>query len=351
MAIYELHQDSIAALRLTSFAELEIRERQDLQRLLRTSIDVVAPDTLVISEEFGEWEDSRRRIDLLALDRRANLVVIELKRSDDGAHMELQALRYAAMVSSMTFTRAAEVYQRYLARNNRAQDDARQRILEFLDWDEPAAGAFAEDVSIVLVAANFSKEITTTVMWLNERELDIRCVRIQPYDLDGRRLIDVQQIVPLPEATDYQVQLKEKAAEQRARVAGDGRDFTRYDLRIGGQAYTAQNKRYLMYRVIRAAVESGVARDALPIPPSKWCQVQGDARDTESFIALAQTQLTPGRSFEVRRWFVKQDQLFHANGMTLALSNQWSGSDVRAAIDQIANRHPELGISYVASAP
>ena len=55
-------------------------------------------ETLVISEEFGEWEESRRRIDLLGLDKDANLVVIELKRTEDG---ELQSIRYAAMVSTM----------------------------------------------------------------------------------------------------------------------------------------------------------------------------------------------------------------------------------------------------------
>ena len=57
------------------------------------------PSGMVLAEEFGEWEASRRRIDLLVLDKDANLVVVELKRTDDGGHMELQALRYAAMVS------------------------------------------------------------------------------------------------------------------------------------------------------------------------------------------------------------------------------------------------------------
>ena len=32
--------------------------------------------------------------------------MIELKRTDDGGHMDLQAIRYAAMVSSMTFAQA-----------------------------------------------------------------------------------------------------------------------------------------------------------------------------------------------------------------------------------------------------
>ena len=71
MPIYELTKDSIDPLPETTFAQLGIGERSDLQRLLRDNVEVVAPGTLVISEEFGSWEDSRRRIDLLAIDKEA----------------------------------------------------------------------------------------------------------------------------------------------------------------------------------------------------------------------------------------------------------------------------------------
>jgi hypothetical protein len=98
-------------------------------------IEVVAPDLLIISEEFGEWEESKRRIDLLAIDKDANLVVIELKRSDDGGHMDLQAIRYAAMVSAMTFERVVELYADHL-RPLGKEADARAEILEFLGWGE-----------------------------------------------------------------------------------------------------------------------------------------------------------------------------------------------------------------------
>jgi RecB family endonuclease NucS len=121
MAIYEISNDNFRKIDETSFSLAGLHERQDLQRLLRTQIEIVSPDTLVIAEEFSQWEDSYRRIDLLGIDRNANLVVIELKRTADGGHMHLQSIRYAAMISAMTFARAVEVYTGFL--NSIGSDD------------------------------------------------------------------------------------------------------------------------------------------------------------------------------------------------------------------------------------
>lgn len=214
MPLFEFTKGAIVPVSATSFTSEGIAERADLQRLLRTQIDVIAGDVLVIGEEFGDWEDSKRRIDLLAVDRDANLVVIELKRTDDGGHVELQAIRYAAMVSAMTFEQASSSFAKFLHTQG-ATDDAQARLLEFLGWDEPDEENFAQDVRIVLVSADFSREVTTAVLWLNQRNLDIRCVRLKPYKLGDRVLIDAEQIIPLPEAQDYQVHMREKNDRER----------------------------------------------------------------------------------------------------------------------------------------
>lgn len=189
-------------------------ERRDIQSAIRDRIEIIAPDTLVIAEEFSEWSGSLRRIDLLGISRDGGLVVIELKRNDTGEHMELQALRYAAMVSTLTFRRAVEVYSNYL-RKRGIEKEAETEILSFLGWDEPQETSFAQDVRIILAAADFSRELTTTVMWLNERDLDIRCVRLIPYLYDGKILLDVQQVIPLPEAENYQIKIREQSEERR----------------------------------------------------------------------------------------------------------------------------------------
>jgi hypothetical protein len=215
MAIYEITSDQIKKLGETTFGKEKIKEREDLQRLLRENIDVISPDTLVLDDEFSDWQDSKRRVDILALDKNANLVVIELKRTEDGGHMELQAIRYAAMVSTLTFERAVEIHDRYLSKYGH-EGDAQTKILKFLGWEEADDERFAQDVRIILASGDFSKELTTSVMWLNNRDMDIKCVRIKPYSDGGRVLIDVQQVIPLPEAEDYQVKVREKEQQKRS---------------------------------------------------------------------------------------------------------------------------------------
>lgn len=216
MALHIIENNEIRSLKPVTFEKVNLKEREDLQRLLRDRIDIIVEDGMVIAEEFGRWDDSARRIDLLVLDKDANLVVVELKRTDDGGHMELQAIRYAAMVSTMTFVQAVEAHEVYLRQRGSSQN-AKDAILQFLDWEDDIDKRFAELVRIVLVSADFSKEITTTALWLNERGLDIRCVRLKPYEMNSRVVLDVQQLIPIPEAQDYIIQVGIKQRSEQAR--------------------------------------------------------------------------------------------------------------------------------------
>ncbi len=217
MPIYEASAQLLTAIPVTSFAVLGFKERGDLQRLLAARIDALEGGLLVLAEEFADWADSVRRIDLLCLDSEARLVVVELKRDEDGGHMELQALRYAAMVSAMTFDQAVATLARHRKEDEAA---ARAAILAHLGWAMPQEDAFAKETRIILAAANFGKEITTTVLWLRGRyDLDIRCVRLRPYRMDDNRLLlDIQTLIPLPEAEAFQTRIgAKKAAEQKER--------------------------------------------------------------------------------------------------------------------------------------
>ncbi len=348
MAIYEILDDGFRRVEETSFGAAGIRERADLQRLLRNHVEVVSPETLVISEEFGEWQDSRRRIDLLGIDKDANLVVIELKRTDDGGHMELQAIRYAAMVSTMTFERAVDVYAEHLGRIG-SDLDSRPSLLEFLEWDEPDEDSFAPNVRIVLAAADFSEELTTAVMWLNEQGLDIRCVRIKPYNYSGQILADVQEVIPLPEARDWIG--KKQQQKQAARKFTP--DLTKYDVTVEGKAHTRLSKRAAIYAVVKFLCDSGVAPEKIaarvPWRENSMFRSAEGTLDMAAFVqCMRQEEERSGKRFEERRFFCADDELIRAEGRTYAFTNQW-GQRCISAINNLIQAFPEHGITCTKS--
>jgi len=318
MAIYKLKQNEIADLTETSFESESILERRDLQRLLREKIGIISPDTLVIAEEFGEWDGSKRRIDLLGIDKEARLVVIELKRTETGAHMELQAIRYAAMLSTATFESIVKIYERYLTDTGQAEKDARSELLAFLGWDEPQEDLFASDVRIVLASAEFSKELTTSVMWLNQRELDIRCVRLKLYKSldDDQIFIDVQQVLPMPEAADYQIRVREKEEKSKdAKLAAvTNRDLTKY--RFNGQTY---GKGRLVLAVVKFFVEENpdITLDELRTKfPDRLQRGVGIIKEISLLTESAKKN---------RRYYDRPDEVIHlSNGnRTIVVCSQW----------------------------
>lgn len=340
MVVYKFTRDAIVPIETPTFSELGITERSDLQRLLRDQIEIIAPDTLVISEEFADWDDSRRRIDLLAIDKEANLVVVELKRTDDGGHMELQAIRYAAMVSSMTFAQAVRFLSEYLKSRGDTRD-AEQTILTFLGWPEPREDDFAADVRVVLASAEFGKEITTAVLWLRDKGVDIRCVRIKPYGTKDLTLLDVQQVVPLPEAEDYQIRVREK--NQLERVArASARDYTKYQVTIDGHITENLPKRRAVLQIVRAIVEAGVAPETLQRDISwKYLYFKAEGHLTGAQIEAA--MLAHGKT-ETIRYFTADTELVYFGGATYAVSNQWGPRSMEAVQNMIA-RCPSRTIS------
>ena len=349
MPIYEFTLNGISPLETTTFSSAGQHERRDLQRLLRERIEVIAPETLVIAEEFGDWEDARRRIDLLAIDKRANLVVIELKRSEDGGHMELQSIRYASMVSTMTFDQASDVFGRYLKELGKEDPNPRAAMLDFLEWDEPDDEKFGQDVRIILASADFSKELASSVLWLIDHGIDLSCIRLRPYTLSGRLLVDVQQIIPLPEAADYQFQVREKIRKEREARVGAA-DFTRFDVRIGDDIFPSMWKRNAVFLICKRLCDTGTRPDEITdlfdFRSRVWYSVDGTVDAPEFERRAIEKAASGGPNFHRNRWFCEDDKLVRADGKTYAFSNQWGGPEWRRAMEVLKEKYLKLRIDF-----
>jgi hypothetical protein len=345
--LYAIDGDKLTKQEVKDFSALGIKERGDLQRLLRAEPAALGEELLVIAEEFGEWEDSKRRIDLLALDREARLVVIELKRTDDGGHMELQALRYAAMVSAMTFDEVVANYAKNRTKSPDADGDARDEVAEFIGRSEDEGSIeIATDVRIILVSANFGREITTTVLWLNKFDgMDIRCVKLSPYHLDGKVYLDIQQVIPLPEAQDYQVKLRRKEmARERSNTVVNGRDFTQYHVIVNGKESEPLRKRQAILAMVKELGKSGVPYETIAglLRSSALRSVPGVIEDPEEFLEALRADRPTA---DPRRWFFQDPLVDKDHDRTWALTKMW-GSNTEDVLQKLSTSFPDQGLSF-----
>ncbi len=342
----------------TSFAREGIQERAHLQAALRDHIELVDPDLLVVAEEFGDFEGAHRRIDLLCLSRDGRLVVLELKRTVDGGHMDLQAIRYAAMVSTMTFqllVRAFAKYRRDRTVAAASETDARSELLAWLEWDDENDPVLSREVGIVLVSEDFSPEITTTVLWLNEfHDFDIRCVRLSPYNHAGVLLLDVQQVIPLPEAADYMVRVRQKEQSLVRQTQGTAnQDRTKFVVATPGGVSDPLPKRGAVLRLVQGLVESGLpistikdALESVPRATGKLIVVDGVFTDADELWDAVELQLD--RSPENRkRWHL--DDPIHDAGRTWILNNNW-GIQTRDVFARLLSLAPVPGFAVEESA-
>ena len=207
----------------TTFHDLGFREREHLQEWIAKTPSCLDEELLIIQKEFDGFADTNERLDLLALDRSGALVIIENKLDDTGRDVTWQALKYVSYCSTLSKTQIISIYQEYLDKQGKGEK-AEDKLEDFFDGtsvDEIELND--QDQRMILVAGNFRKEVTSTVMWMINHNISVKCFKATPYKHGEDLLLDIEQIIPVKESTDYFIKMADKAKEsQNAKVSNKG---------------------------------------------------------------------------------------------------------------------------------
>lgn len=214
--MYKIHKadNSISKLQDVSFKDLQVTERRNLQEWIAKSPECLGEDLLIIQKEFNGFEETNERLDLLALDREGNLVVIENKLDDSGKDVTWQAIKYASYCSTLSYVQILDIYGRYLKKNGivSTPEEKLEEFFESSDYESKIN--LVNSQRIIMVAGEFQKEITSSVIWLLSNGLNIKCFKAKPYLLDSQALVNFEQIIPLVETQDLTIKMADKQKEE-----------------------------------------------------------------------------------------------------------------------------------------
>jgi hypothetical protein len=197
----DIENKKLIKIPVSSFSELNLKERFDIQEWIDGTPEILGEALLIIGKEL--ILPSGKRLDLLAVDKLGALCIIELKRDNSGTDVEWQAIKYASYCSSFS---QDEIYKHFAEYLGSDTDDAQLKIEEFINCEPEDLN---QQQRIILVSKEFHSEVISAVLWLRESDIDVECIRLTPYsDASGSLFINPEIIIPLPEAKDY-IQKKE----------------------------------------------------------------------------------------------------------------------------------------------
>jgi hypothetical protein len=144
---------------------------RDLEALIVNHPELLGEELLVLGSQLAEFAEDRDRLDVLAVDRDGELVLVELKVDDAFRVTDLQALAYAGAYSTASPTQLARTFAKSLPNNGdeSSTERAREMITEFVsDLEEFEDWQPSRQVRVKLVAPSFPARVLSTVKWLGD---------------------------------------------------------------------------------------------------------------------------------------------------------------------------------------
>lgn len=208
------NSNTIQKIKEKSFSELGFKEREHLQEWISKNPECLGEDLLIIQKEFDGFNDTYERLDLLAIDKQGNLVIIENKLDDSGRDVTWQAQKYASYCSTLKKEQIRKIYQELLDKEANGEN-AEENLIEFFEANDFSEITInnGQTQRIILIAANFRKEVTSTVLWLLNYKLRIQCFKVTPFENNGSLLLNIEQIIPMHESEEYIISMADKTQE------------------------------------------------------------------------------------------------------------------------------------------
>lgn len=151
-----------------------------LQSMIVADSRILSDDWMLIGKEV---DTGHGPVDLLAINRDASLVLIELKRGKTPRDVMAQALDYAATIESLQLEKITEIYASFKPSRS-LTDDFKSEFGQPLDED-----AFNESHEIIIVASELDDRTERIVSYLRKHNIPINVLFFQVFTHGTEQLI------------------------------------------------------------------------------------------------------------------------------------------------------------------
>lgn len=181
----------------TRLSDHDLSEDDLREWILANPSQILEEDLLIIGREVSvaRLNDG---IDILALDRDGNIVVVELKRGVLRGGVDFQVLKYVSYVSRWNYEDIKQQFEKFLqsrwGKDLYGDDASFQETLQEFANDDYEVNSTQR---IILAGDSVREKIGSVVLWLRKQDIDARIVELSLfYDENEDLYLDSKLLVP-----------------------------------------------------------------------------------------------------------------------------------------------------------
>lgn len=202
MALWKVEGEEAHLLQETNFVEEKIPESK-LEEWVESNPKLLGEPLFVFGRQV-QVEGLLDTIDLLALDLTGAVVVIEMKRADLRAPVDIQGLRYASYVSRWDSEALDVVASGYFAdEEDRSLEERFQEFAESEGTDEDYELNHVQRV--IIVGQTVKDRLGSVALWLRDQGVDIKLVEIHPFREANALYLEPLVIIPPPTTEQWEI--------------------------------------------------------------------------------------------------------------------------------------------------
>jgi hypothetical protein len=193
--------EDVSTLETATLQEEGFRENDLREWIINSPESILGEDFRLIGREVSVKQIGDG-IDLLAIDRDANVVAIELKRGTLKPKVDFQGLKYAAYTSHWDYSKLRDQFKKFRSTEwgGKLYEDE-TTFTEVLDEFCNEDYTLNQDQRIVFVGESVRKRLDIVLRWLSDRSIDISVIEFQLLKDSDRLYLDAEQTIPTPEHT------------------------------------------------------------------------------------------------------------------------------------------------------
>ena len=157
--------------------------------------------------------DVGKKLDLIALDKYARLIVIELKRGYAPREIIAQVLDYTSWINKLSEREIEKIAKEYFEKQSLPFKSLHEAFEK--TFGKALHKSVGEDISIILFAKDFSKEVIRPAEYLNENGVPISCIKFEIFSSTENEKYFLTEVVIGDELVNEETNKKEITAENK----------------------------------------------------------------------------------------------------------------------------------------